>query len=120
MITGWLLKIVISIAVIGLIAVEGGSPLITRAQVDGAAHNIADDATAEYFQTRDEANAREVADEIAADEEVSIEEFGVDPESGVVTVKVFKEARSVLLKKWSTTRSWYEIRVTATGETPGK
>lgn len=120
MISGWLFKIVLTIAVIGFVAVEGGSPLITRAQVDGAAHNIADDATAEYFQKHDEAAAREVADELAADEEVVIEEFSIDPESGVVTVKVFKEARSVVLKKWSTTKSWYEIRVTATGETPGK
>lgn len=117
MISGWLIKIVITIAVIGLVAVEGGSPLITRAQVDGAAHNMADDATAEYFQSKSEEEAREVADEIAADEEVFIEEFAID-EAGVVTVKVFKEARSVLLKKWSTTKSWYEIRVTATGETP--
>lgn len=120
MISGWLIKIVVAIALVGFIAVEGGSPLITRAQVDGAAHNIANDATAEYFQRNSEERAREVADEIAADEEVAIEEFSVDPATGIVTVKVFKEARSVILKKWSVTKSWYEIRVTAEGETPGK
>jgi len=120
MISGWLIKIVVTIALIGLVAFEGGSPLITRAQVDGTAHNMADDATAEYFQRKDEATARAIADEIAAKEEVAIEEFTVDPATGVVTVKVFKQARSLVLKNWGPTKSWYEIRVTAAGETPGK
>lgn len=120
MISGWLIKIVLTVALIGLVAFEGGSPLITRAQVDGIAHNIADDATADYFQRRNEETARAVADELAAKEEVAIEAFTVDPSTGVVTVKVFKEARSLFLKNWDTTKSWYEIRVTASGETPGK
>ena len=119
MITGWLLKIVVMIALVGGAAVELGSPVITRAQVDGAAHNMADDATASYFQNRDEEAARKVADEIAAKESVAIEEFAV-LEDGRVRVKVFREARSLVLKNVSQLKSWYEVRVSAVGETPGK
>ena len=115
MITGWLLKVVITIAVLGFIGFEGGSPLITRAQVDGAAHDAADDAGHEYFQSKSADRAREVAQEIADKEGVILEEFSVD-QAGTVTVKVFKEARSVLLKKLDATRSWTEVRVTATSQ----
>lgn len=115
MISGFLLKIVIGIALIGFIAVEGGSPLITRAQVDGAAHDAADDAAQEFFATRDPERAKAVAEEVAAKEDTVLESFGVD-EQGMVSVTMFKEARSVLLKKWSVTESWYEIRVSATAQ----
>lgn len=115
MISGFLLKIVIGIALIALIAVEGGSPLITRAQVDGAAHDAANEAAGEYFQTRNVDAARAAAAEVAAKEDTVLEEFSVD-EQGTVKVTLFKEAESILLEKWSVTESWYDIRVTATSE----
>lgn len=115
MISGFLLKIVLGIALVGLVAIEGGSPLITRAQVDGAAHDAAEDAAHEFFQTQNVDKARAVAEEIAAKEDVVLEDFAID-EAGTVTVKMFKEARSVLLKKWSVTKSWYEIRVSASAQ----
>lgn len=115
MISGFLLKVVIGIALVGFVAIEGGSPLITRAQVDGAAHDAATDAAAEFFQSRNPDRARAVAEEIAAKEETVLEAFEID-EQGLVKVTMFKQARSVLLKKWSATKSWYEIKVSATAQ----
>lgn len=119
MITGWLVKVVIGIALLGVAAVEIGSPIITRAQVDGAAHDAADNAAAEYFSSRNIERAKEVAEQIASDEEATLEEFFQD-ETGAIHVKLFKKARSIVLKKFSQTRSWYEIRVSATGTGPTK
>jgi hypothetical protein len=119
MITGWLFKIVITVAVLGLVAFEGGSPLITRAQVDGTAHDAADDAAAEYFQRKDPDGAKAVAQQIADKDKATLEDFAIDPATGQVTVRMFKQARSVVLKKWSQTKSWYEIRITAKSKGPG-
>lgn len=118
MITGWLVKIVVVVALIGLVAVEAGSPLITRAQVDGAAHDAADDAAADWFQRHDFDAAKAVAQAVADKEHVTLEDFTVDEDTGRVQVKMFKQARSVVMKKLSQTRSWYEIRVTADSTGP--
>jgi hypothetical protein len=118
-ITGWLVKVVVIVAVLGLIAFEGGSPLITRAQVDGAAHDAANDAAAEFFQRHDPDAAKAVAQEIADKESAQLVEFQIDDQSKV-HVRLFKQAKSIVLKKLKQTRSWYEIRVTATSTGPGK
>jgi hypothetical protein len=119
-ITGWLVKIAIGIAVAGLLFVEVGSPLITRAQVDGAAHDAADDAAAEFFQHpgSGEDAARNIAQQVADDKGMTMEAFSVD-DAGV-HVTFFKQARSVVLKRFSQTRSWYQIRVRASSAGPGK
>lgn len=119
MITGWLVKIMIGIGVAAFLFVEIGSPVITRAQVDGAAHDAADNAAAEYFSSRNIDSARAIAQRIADDEGAQLQEFGLD-EQGRIHVRLFKEARSILLKKISQTKSWYEIRVSATGTGPTK
>ena len=119
MITGWLVKVMIGIAVVAFLFVEVGSPVITRAQVDGATNDAADDAASEYFATRNIDRAREIAQQIADDEGAELTEFGLD-EQGRIRVSLFKEARSILLKKLSQTKSWYEIRVSATGSGPTK
>jgi hypothetical protein len=120
MITGWLVKIVVVIALVGVLGIEAGSPVITRAQVDGAAHDAADDAAADYFQRHNPESARAIAQTIADKEGTVLEDFQIEPTQGVVTVKLFKQARSVLLKKFSQTRSWTEVRVTASSSRRGK
>lgn len=120
MITGWLLKIVIVIVLLGGALIEVGSPIITRAQVDGAAHDAADDAAADYLQRHDVDAARAVAQADADKEHATIEVFEVDEPTGTVKVKLFRQSRSFLLKKFSQTRKFTEIRVTATSTGPGK
>jgi hypothetical protein len=119
-ITGWLVKIVIVVALLGVGVLEAGSPLITRAQVDGAAHDAADDAAAEFFQSRSVDNAHDVAEHVAAKDGAKLESFDLDPATGTVTVKLVKEARSIVLKKFKQTKNWYVIRVTASSAGPNK
>lgn len=112
MITGWLLRIVLSLVIAGLGVVELGSPLVTRAQIDGIAHDAANSAALDYLDHNDFERAQEVAKAVADDKDVSIEAFGV--EQGEVRVTMARKARSLVLKSWGRTKSWYDVRVTAT------
>jgi hypothetical protein len=117
LITGWLLKIVIVIAVIGAVFVEVGSPVITHFQVDGAAHDAADDAASSWFQKKDQTLAQDIASQDAAKEHATVESFVID-DNNVIHVRLFKQARSFVLKKFSWAKKWYEVRVSASSAGP--
>lgn len=112
MITGWLSKIVIGIALVGFLAVELISPVAVRAQLDGVAHDAADNAALHLLDHPDEVErARLIADEIAKEKDAALTFFDVG--SNGVTVTVEREARSFLLKKMEQLESWYDVEVTA-------
>ncbi|PLS76573.1 MAG: hypothetical protein CYG61_01285 [Actinobacteria bacterium] len=115
MITGWLVKLVVSIALVGFLAVELGAPLVTRAQLDDLAHDAADNAALELLNSADVERARAVAGEILQDKDATLKEFAVD-QQGRVVLTTEREARSFLLKNWSTTDSWYDVEVEVTSE----
>lgn len=112
MIVGWLVKIVLGFALAGLLMVEAGSPLVARGQIDGVAHDAADSAALELLDHGDPERSRAVAQKIADDNDVALESFTIDQRG--VTVTVMREAWSVLLKRWDRTKTWYDVRVTAT------
>lgn len=111
MIIGWLMKIVISFALVGFLAVELGSPLVTRAQLDTLAHDAADNAVLELLGNNSDERAQEVANEVVTKEDARLKHFVIDQRG--VTVTVEREARSFLLKKVEQLKSWYEVEVTA-------
>lgn len=118
MIIGWLAKIAITILLLGFAVVELGSPLLTRAQLDGVAHEAADEAGHEVMQSHDTNQARTEAEQVAARAEAALTTFEVD-EQGLVRVTVQRQARSFLLKSWDRTASWYDVSVSATGTRGG-
>lgn len=111
MITGWLSKIVVTFVLAGVIIAELCSPLVTRAQIDGVAHDAADNAALDLLDHNDVERAKAVAQGIADDNDVFLEKFTVDAHG--VTVTVEREAWSLGLKKWDKMKTWYEVRVTA-------
>ena len=118
MITGWLVKIILSIALVGVLAIELGSPLVMQAQLDGVAHDAADAAGLELRSNGSQEAAEAEAVRVADENNASLEEFTmVDADRARVTVR--KEARSFLLKKWNRTKSWYDIKKSATSEDEG-
>ncbi|MEY2565548.1 MAG: hypothetical protein QOE35_77 [Actinomycetota bacterium] len=118
MIAGWLAKIVIVIALLGLAAVELGSPLWTRAQLDGIAHDAADDAARVHSDTRDWAKARQAAEDRAKAEGVVITDFQTPQPTNQnkIHVTVSREARSYVLHKFGPTKDWYHVSVEATAQ----
>jgi Flp pilus assembly protein TadG len=116
-ITGWLVKIVVVIALLGFAALELGSPLWTRAQLDGVAHDAADEAARAFANGRTTEQARQVAEQQAESEDALLTEFSRDAQ-GKVHVTVFKEARSYLLHRFGPTKDWYDVSVDASSTPP--
>ena len=118
MITGWLVKIVVVIALLGFAAVELGSPLWTRAQLDSVAHDAADEAARVYSNNpRNLERARQAAEAQTEAEDATLQEFRTDTQ-GRVYVTVFREARSYLLHRFGPTKDWYDVEVDADAAPP--
>jgi hypothetical protein len=113
MITSWIVKIVVGLAVAAFLVVELGSPLLTRATLDGSAHSAADDAAHDMFQSHNPDQAKALAQKDATDDGAQLEQFGID-DQGTVHVTLSKQARSYVLHKFEPTRNWYNVRVSAT------
>ena len=115
MIGGWLVKVLVGIAVLGFAAIELGSPLVARAQADDAAHEVADEAS---FRLRDN-YTQETLDAACASEateqSVEIVQCTVNDKEEVV-VEVRKKARSFLLDRFDATKDWYDVTASATAE----
>ncbi len=112
MISRFLAKVVISIAVLGFAAVELGSPLIVRVQLDGVAHDVADESALTLSRSGDASQARATAEQIVLDRDASLRSFAIDG-ARTVNVTVAREAPSLVLKKVDKVRSWYDVSVTA-------
>jgi Flp pilus assembly protein TadG len=120
MISRWLVKVVIAIVVVGFLAVELGSPLITRAQLDGVAHDAANDAAHSLLQSRGDLGQAEVAaQQVTADRDATLRGFTVHPTTAAVHVTVSREARSLLFKRWDKLEGWYDVEASATAERRG-
>ena len=116
MIGGWLIKVLVGIAVIGFAVVELGSPLVARAQADDAAHEVANEAS---FRLRDDftqESLNEACTEEAAEHDVTVEKCDFNRETNEVIVTVRKQARSFLLDRFDVTKDWYDVTASATAE----
>lgn len=113
MIAGWLVKVIVGIAVTGFLVIELGSPLVARAQADDAAHEVANEAA---FRLRD-TNTQQTLDDAcaaeASEQSVAIVTCGIN-EKNEIEVTVTKKARSFLLDKFEQTKKWYVAEATAT------
>lgn len=112
MISGWLIKVVLGIALVGAIVIEVGSPLVAKAQADDAATQIADETS---FRLRDnftQAQLERSCEEEGAKHDVTIVTCDFDQATNEVVIRVRKEARSLVLKNWSATEDWYLPEVT--------
>ncbi|HEX2040048.1 MAG TPA: hypothetical protein VHF47_10000 [Acidimicrobiales bacterium] len=119
MITGWLVKIVLGIALVGFLAIELASPLVMQAQLDGIAHDAADAAGLELRTSANAEVAQAEAARVAQENEATLEDFSV-LEQRKARVTVRKEARSFLLKKWDRMKGWYDIEKSATSAEEGE
>jgi SpoU rRNA methylase family enzyme len=114
-ISGWLVKVLVGIALIGFAVIELGSPLIARAQADDAAHAVADDVA---FHLRDpgqftEGALKQACADEAAKHTVTIVVCRYDGTTNKVNVTINKHARSFVLDKVSVTKDWYDVKAHA-------
>lgn len=115
MIGGWLVKVLLGIAFLGFAVMELGSPLVARAQVDDAAHQVANEASFRLRDNYTDPVLQAACTEQAAKSYVTVVQCTVDEKQQVV-VKVQKHARSFLLDRFGPTKGWYDVSATATAE----
>jgi hypothetical protein len=111
-ISRWLVKIVVGIALAGFVLFEVGSPIVTRVILDGQAHDAATDAAKDYFSGHDADKARAVAQHDADGDGATLANFSVD-DQGTVHVTLSKTAKSYVLHNFGPTKHWYDVSVTA-------
>jgi hypothetical protein len=110
---GWLVKVIVGIALLGFAVVELGSPFVARAQADDAAHEVANEAS---FRLRDsflDKTLKEACASEAAEHDVELVACTYDQPTDEVRVTVLKHARSFLLDKFDATKDWYEVEASA-------
>jgi hypothetical protein len=112
-ISSWLVKLVLGIALVGFALFELGSPLVTKALLDGQAHDIANEAAHEYFQNHDVGRARALAQQDADDDHAKLDAFDIDGQ-GTVHVTLSEQAKSYLLHNFGPTKDWYAVRISVT------
>ncbi len=115
MIGGWVVKVLVGIAVLGFALIELGSPLLARSQADTAAHDVANEASFRLRSNNTQETLTRACAEKAAEVSVEVVQCTID-EKNQVFVEVRKEARSFLLHRFGVTRDWYDVKVSATAE----
>ena len=113
MISGWLIKVVVGIALAGFLVIEIGSPLLKKAELDDAAHRAADAAALEFFDNKNIEAAKQTCAEVAAEEDVNLDHCDLDA-NGHIAVTVSDTARSFLFGKIDATKDFYEVDAEAT------
>lgn len=112
MISRWVLKLVIGIALAGLILFELGSPVVTGIMLDGQAHDAASDAAKDYFSGHDFAKSQAVAQQDADTDQAKLVNFTID-QQGTVHVTLSKQAKSYVLHNFGPTKNWYTVTKSA-------
>lgn len=113
MIAGWLVKVLVGIALAGFLVVELGSPLVARAQADDAAHEVANEAAFRLRDINTQATLDAACAAEALEQEVALVKCGINAKDEI-EVTITKKARSYLLDKFAQTKKWYVAESTAT------
>ena len=94
-ITDWLLQVVIFLAIVGLVGFEAITIAVTSVNLQDDAQDVARTAARTYKSARRLPPAREAAEELAEQREVTL--VDVTEEDGVVTVTIIKQADTLVV-----------------------
>lgn len=103
---GWLMRLVVSLAIVAVGAYEGGAVIVAHVQSDSAATDVAEEAALAYAHAHDVDQARTAAEDKATTEGATLVRFSVDAGAKTVTVRVEKKARTLFLQRLSFTKKW--------------
>lgn len=109
---GWLLKLVISLALVGLVAFEGGAIVVAKVQADGTANDVANEAAVVYARGANADAAEKAAEAEATHAGVELVAFDVSDDGRSISVTVLKKAKTLFLQRLDATKSWTEARST--------
>ena len=116
---GWLTKLVVALAVLGVIGFDLISLGSARFQAEEHAQAAAREAGARYSSTKDVQAAYDAAvGEVAQHgDTIDPQTFTVAPD-GTVTLTLRRSAPTMLIEKVKQARGWAEVEITVTGRRP--
>ncbi|HVL90686.1 MAG TPA: hypothetical protein VM841_10685 [Actinomycetota bacterium] len=110
-ITGWLVRLAVSLLLLGLAFFEAGAVIVARVGVDGTAQTAAREAALVYGNSRDPQAAEAEAAKAARQGGARLVEFTISTEGKQVTVTLERTAKTFVihkigpLEKFATTRA---------------
>jgi len=108
----WFVKLVLGVAIVGVIGFEIASPTLAKIQVDGAASKAAFEGRLQYERAPNVDQAKAAAAAEAAKAHAIVEKFDVASDGGV-TVTLYRRAKSLFAYRWKKLYTYYDVRVSA-------
>jgi len=96
-ILGWLVRLVATVAVLGLVVFEIVAVVLAAVRVDDAAGEVARAVAVAYGSSGSLERANEVAEEVASDRDVRLDLFEQD--GATVVIEVSTDAQTLLLHR---------------------
>ncbi len=118
-VTGWLLKLIVSIAILGLVVFEAGAIILAHVNADAAATEVAGAAATSVASGGNAKAAEQAARAEAAAQHVTLVEFSLADDHKTVTVIVEKTAKTLLVHRLSWTKSWTVVHAVRRRPVPG-
>jgi hypothetical protein len=110
-VTGWLIKLVLSLAIVGVVAFEAGALVVAHVGADTAANEVATEAAFAAAKGGSQSAAETAAQAEATRRGVRLIGVSVANDGKSVTVIIEKSAKTLLIHRVSFTKSWTLIRV---------
>lgn len=119
MVTGWLTRLVATIAILGVIAFDAISVAGAHFQASDDAQTAAQAAVTAYHQAGGtESGAVQAAEQALPGGDTLVKgSFQIEPD-GSVSLRVRRTAKSLLLHLWSGTRSWAVVTESGSAQQP--
>jgi hypothetical protein len=115
---GWLVKLIVSLAIVGVVAFEGGAVVVAHVGADSAANDASGEAAISYSHRHDLDAAKEAAEESARMSGARVVGFVIAADGKAVIVTVEKKAHTIILQRLGATRSWSTAQATARRAVP--
>jgi len=109
---GWLVKLVVTLAIVGVVIFEAGAVIFAHIGADTAANDASGEAAIAYSHAQDAKAAEAAARSSAEMNGAKLIAFSVSADGKNVQVTVEKTASTLLLHRFSATRSWAVVRTT--------
>lgn len=107
-VVGWILRIVLWLAIAGVTFFEAGAIIVATVGVDGTADVAAREAALEFGRTKSEPAARQIAEDTARSGDAVMTGFTITPDGRTIEIVLRRTARTRIaqhigpLKKFTT------------------
>jgi hypothetical protein len=111
-VVGWLGRLVITLAILGVVAFEVLSIVVARVSIEDTGRTAADRALTTYTDSKDSYEAFLAADAYASDNGASLVKKSFSITQDGVSFDLKKTAPTLLLFRFDATAGWAEVRTT--------